>query len=98
MILLHGLFSSAQMNWMNWGQAQLLADAGFECLMPDLRAHGAAGVLRPGVRTYKPRRTRITERAARALVDQQQHARQMLAAGAAVRGWLRVNSASTSER
>jgi tRNA (guanine-N7-)-methyltransferase len=37
----------------------------------DLRAHGASGVLRPGVRTYKPRRTRITERAARALVEQQ---------------------------
>ena len=42
-VLLHGLFSSAQMNWMNWGQAQLLADAGFECLMPDLRAHGESG-------------------------------------------------------
>jgi len=42
-ILLHGLFSSAQMNWVNWGQAQLLADAGFECLMPDLRAHGESG-------------------------------------------------------
>jgi tRNA (guanine-N7-)-methyltransferase len=27
-------------------------------------------VLRPGIRTYKPRRTRITERAARALVEQ----------------------------
>lgn len=42
-VLLHGLFSSAQMNWMNWGQAQLLADPGFECLMPDLRAHGESG-------------------------------------------------------
>ena len=40
LILLHGLFSSAEMNWMKWGQAQLLAEAGFECLMPDLRAHG----------------------------------------------------------
>jgi tRNA (guanine-N7-)-methyltransferase len=36
----------------------------------DLRGQGAAGVLRPGIRTYKPRRTRITDRAARALVEQ----------------------------
>lgn len=42
-ILLHGLFSTAQMNWIKWGQAQMLADAGFECLMPDLRAHGESG-------------------------------------------------------
>lgn len=40
LILLHGLFSSAEMNWVKWGQAELLAAAGFECLMPDLRAHG----------------------------------------------------------
>lgn len=39
-ILLHGLFSSAEMNWIKFGQAGLLVDAGFECLMPDLRAHG----------------------------------------------------------
>ena len=40
LILLHGLFSSAEMNWIKWGHAQRLAEAGFECLMPDLRAHG----------------------------------------------------------
>tara|TARA_A100001391_G_scaffold46046_2_gene27191 strand:- start:71706 stop:72464 length:759 start_codon:yes stop_codon:yes gene_type:complete len=39
-LLLHGLFSSAQMNWLRFGHAALLAKAGFECLMPDLRAHG----------------------------------------------------------
>ena len=39
-ILLHGLFSSADMNWIRFGHAQKLADAGFEALMPDLRAHG----------------------------------------------------------
>lgn len=39
-VLLHGLFSSAQMNWIKFGHAQLFADAGFEALMPDLRAHG----------------------------------------------------------
>ena len=31
------------------------------------------GVLRPGVRTYKPRRSRITDRAARALAEQRDH-------------------------
>ena len=40
LIMLHGLFSSAEMNWVKWGQADLLAEAGFECLMPDLRGHG----------------------------------------------------------
>jgi pimeloyl-ACP methyl ester carboxylesterase len=40
LILLHGLFSSAEMNWVKFGQAALLAEAGFACLMPDLRAHG----------------------------------------------------------
>ena len=39
-ILLHGLFSSADMNWIKFGHAQKLADAGFEALMPDLRTHG----------------------------------------------------------
>lgn len=39
-ILLHGLFSSAKMNWIRFGHAQKLADAGFEAIMPDLRAHG----------------------------------------------------------
>lgn len=39
-LLLHGLFSSAQMNWIKFGHAQKLADAGFEAIMPDLRAHG----------------------------------------------------------
>ena len=42
LVLLHGLFSSAQMNWLRFGHAALLAEAGFECLMPDLRAHGAS--------------------------------------------------------
>lgn len=39
-VLLHGLFSSAEMNWIKFGHAQKLADAGFEVIMPDLRAHG----------------------------------------------------------
>jgi pimeloyl-ACP methyl ester carboxylesterase len=39
-LLLHGLFSNAQTNWIKFGHAQALADAGFEAIMPDLRAHG----------------------------------------------------------
>lgn len=39
-LLLHGLFSSAEMNWIKFGHAQRLADAGFQAIMPDLRAHG----------------------------------------------------------
>lgn len=39
-LLLHGLFSSAQVNWIKYGHAQRLADAGFEAIMPDMRAHG----------------------------------------------------------
>jgi pimeloyl-ACP methyl ester carboxylesterase len=40
LVLLHGLFSSARVNWIKYGNAQILADAGFEVIMPDLRAHG----------------------------------------------------------
>jgi pimeloyl-ACP methyl ester carboxylesterase len=39
-LLLHGLFSSADMNWIRFGHAEKLAGAGFEAIMPDLRAHG----------------------------------------------------------
>ncbi|KPP95069.1 alpha/beta fold hydrolase [Erythrobacter sp. HL-111] len=39
-ILLHGLFSSAHMNWIKWGHAARLAEAGFEAIMPDFRVHG----------------------------------------------------------
>lgn len=39
-LLLHGLFSSAQMNWVKFGHARMLADAGFAAIMPDARAHG----------------------------------------------------------
>lgn len=41
-LLLHGLFSSAQTNWIRFGHAAKLAEAGFEAIMPDLRAHGAS--------------------------------------------------------
>jgi len=39
-ILLHGLFSDAQMNWIKFGHAARIASEGFRVIMPDLRAHG----------------------------------------------------------
>jgi pimeloyl-ACP methyl ester carboxylesterase len=42
LILVHGLFSDAQMNWIKFGHAGRLAAAGFRVIMPDLRAHGAS--------------------------------------------------------
>lgn len=39
-VLLHGLFSNADTNWIKFGHAAALADAGFRVIMPDLRAHG----------------------------------------------------------
>lgn len=42
-ILLHGLFSSAQMNWIKFGHADRIAAEGFRVIMPDLRAHGDSG-------------------------------------------------------
>jgi pimeloyl-ACP methyl ester carboxylesterase len=39
-VLLHGLFSSAEVNWIKFGTAARLAEAGLEAIMPDLRAHG----------------------------------------------------------
>lgn len=42
-VLLHGLFSSAETNWIKFGHARLLAARGFRVVMPDLRAHGDSG-------------------------------------------------------
>jgi pimeloyl-ACP methyl ester carboxylesterase len=42
-ILLHGLFSDAQTNWIKFGHAARIAAAGFRVIMPDLRAHGLSG-------------------------------------------------------
>ena len=39
-ILLHGLFSSAEVNWIKYGTAAQVAAAGFRVIMPDHRAHG----------------------------------------------------------
>ena len=42
-ILLHGLFSDANMNWIKFGHAARIAAGGFRVIMPDLRAHGLSG-------------------------------------------------------
>jgi pimeloyl-ACP methyl ester carboxylesterase len=42
-ILLHGLFSDAYVNWIKFGTADKLAARGFRVIMPDLRAHGLSG-------------------------------------------------------
>jgi pimeloyl-ACP methyl ester carboxylesterase len=40
LILIHGYFSEADTNWIKFGHAALLAEAGYRVIMPDLRAHG----------------------------------------------------------
>ncbi len=40
LLLLHGLFSDADTNWIKFGHAAELAARGRRVLMPDLRAHG----------------------------------------------------------
>ncbi len=39
-VLLHGLFSNAETNWLKFGHAQAVAARGFRVIMPDLRGHG----------------------------------------------------------
>ena len=41
-LLLHGLFSNADTNWIKFGHAGEIASRGFRVIMPDLRAHGAS--------------------------------------------------------
>jgi len=52
-VLLHGLFSSSQMNWIKWGHAERLADAGFRAIMLDFRVHGGSEAPR-GPEAYPP--------------------------------------------
>ncbi len=40
LVLLHGYFSTAEVNWVRFGHAQALAERGYRVVMPDLRAHG----------------------------------------------------------
>ena len=40
LILIHGYFSTAKVNWLRYGHAEQLAAQGYRVIMPDLRAHG----------------------------------------------------------
>ena len=39
-VLIHGYFSNAEVNWIKYGHAARIAASGFRVIMPDLRAHG----------------------------------------------------------
>lgn len=39
-VLLHGFFSNAVINWIRYGHAEAIAAEGYRVIMPDLRAHG----------------------------------------------------------
>jgi pimeloyl-ACP methyl ester carboxylesterase len=41
-VLLHGLFSDADTNWLRFGHAAEIAGRGFRVIMPDLRGHGTS--------------------------------------------------------
>ncbi len=41
-VLLHGLFSNAETNWIRYGHAKLLVSNDFRVVLPDLRAHGSS--------------------------------------------------------
>jgi pimeloyl-ACP methyl ester carboxylesterase len=42
LLLLHGLFSSGEVNWIKFGTAARVASEGYRVIMPDLRVHGAS--------------------------------------------------------
>jgi pimeloyl-ACP methyl ester carboxylesterase len=42
LLLLHGLFSNAEVNWIKFGTADRIAAEGYRVIMPDLRVHGAS--------------------------------------------------------
>jgi pimeloyl-ACP methyl ester carboxylesterase len=43
LVLIHGYFSNAWTNWVRYGHAARLVEAGFRLIMPDLRGHGDSG-------------------------------------------------------
>ena len=52
-VLLHGLFSDANINWIKFGHAARISAEGFRVIMPDLRGHGLSG--KPQEPEYYPR-------------------------------------------
>ncbi|ANI76641.1 MULTISPECIES: alpha/beta fold hydrolase [Sphingobium] len=43
LVLIHGYFSNAYTNWVRYGHAARLVEAGFRLILPDLRGHGESG-------------------------------------------------------
>jgi len=39
-VLIHGYFSTATVNWLRYGHAAAIASRGYRVIMPDLRGHG----------------------------------------------------------
>ena len=64
-VLLHGLFSDAETNWIKFGTAARIAAEGFRVIMPDLRAHGQSD--KPHGGEYYPKG--ILARDLRELID-----------------------------
>src|SRR3546814_20998105 len=52
LVLIHGYFSTAWTNWIRYGHAASLVEAGFRPIRPDLRGHGASGI---GTQTCRER-------------------------------------------
>lgn len=40
LVLIHGFFSTAMVNWVRYGHAEKIAAHGYRVVMPDLRGHG----------------------------------------------------------
>ena len=52
-VLIHGYFSTATVNWIRYGHAAKIAAQGFRVVMPDLRGHGDSA--KPHDEAYYPR-------------------------------------------
>jgi pimeloyl-ACP methyl ester carboxylesterase len=61
LVLIHGLVSSAHVNWIKYGTAARLAGAGYRCIMPDLRGHGDSDT--PGDAAAYPRDILVSDNA-----------------------------------
>jgi pimeloyl-ACP methyl ester carboxylesterase len=53
LVLIHGYFSTAMVNWVRYGHAAKIAARGYRVIMPDLRGHGDSG--KPHDASFYPR-------------------------------------------